>query len=132
MVPVKRPDQACLERLRQVAGENVSSFARKLGMPTGMVHRYLSGRTVPSYEFFERLATTGYDVNWILSGRKSSPAKSQALPAHTESDVFKKAVSLAEDLVKLPPQASTQAETVCKAVIKALEAPIHPAGKRKR
>ncbi len=56
-------------RLREVAGENLSEFARQLGLPQQVVHRYVVGQRKPSVEFLIRIRNVlGIDLNWLLTG----------------------------------------------------------------
>jgi transcriptional regulator with XRE-family HTH domain len=77
---MKRPDKGFLSRLQTLAGDNLSEFARKVGMPQSQVHGYVTGRNTPSYRFFARLGAMEVDLNWLILGKvtRSSVTNTQA------------------------------------------------------
>lgn len=63
-------DPDYLDRLRQIIGDNVSEFARRIGFSQVVVNNYVRGRQ-PSYVFLLRMAEMGYDLNWLLAGTRT-------------------------------------------------------------
>lgn len=69
---MRRPDKSFLKRLREIAGENVTAFARRLEMSQTQINYYVKGQRTPSYEFFHQLVTKGCSVDWLITGKDSS------------------------------------------------------------
>jgi len=62
-------DEDFLARLKDVAGRNLSDFARRLELPQRTVHNYLTGRSRPSAEFIRRIQDRmGIRAAWLIHG----------------------------------------------------------------
>jgi transcriptional regulator with XRE-family HTH domain len=61
--------EAFVKRLRTLAGDNVSEFARTVGVKQSVVHRYLQGSMRPGFGFFQRLDACNINIHWLFSGR---------------------------------------------------------------
>ena len=56
------------ERLRIIIGDNVSSFARKAGVPEGSLRQYLAG-SLPGIDKAARIASAGeVSLDWLIGG----------------------------------------------------------------
>lgn len=83
---MKREYEGFLRRLRQLAGENVSEFARNLGLKQSVVYRYLKGTMRPGYEFFHRLDGLNIDLHWLFSG-EGEPYRAAGVGRRDEKEV---------------------------------------------
>ncbi|MEZ5792509.1 MAG: S24 family peptidase [Nitratireductor sp.] len=55
-------------------GEKRREFAARIGFPDSTLANYVRGDREPSASFLKLLDAAGYDANWVLTGRPSSPA----------------------------------------------------------
>jgi len=63
-----RPGPKFQKRLKEIVGDNITEFARRVGLSQPLVHGYISGRYAPGFDFFLALSNHGVDVNWLLTG----------------------------------------------------------------
>ncbi len=87
------------------AGESPNSFAKRLGYSRAQtIYDILSGKSAPSYDFFNRFANTEYSANislkWLLTGKGNMlkndnvGCKRQIEPAHHVSENAQEGIPL--------------------------------------
>jgi len=75
-------DENFLARLKEVAGRNLSDFARRLEMPQKTVYNYLTGKSRPSAEFIQRIQDRmGVSAAWLIRGVLPKYVHSRTDPA---------------------------------------------------
>lgn len=69
------------------AGESPNSFAKRLGYSRAQtIYDILSGKSAPSYDFFNRFANTEYSANislqWLLTGKGNMLKTKRTIDPH--------------------------------------------------
>jgi len=86
-------DKAFQERLSTVVGENVSAFARRIGMSPQRLHNYVSGANKPPLAVLVKIVREcGANAHWLLTGQGSPGEPSATIAGPPE----------AADLGKIP------------------------------
>ena len=62
------------KELLEQEGLTQEAFAKKTGLSRGHLSKVLTARVAPSGAMLIKLAESGYDVTWLLSGAKSGLA----------------------------------------------------------
>lgn len=60
-----------IKLIRDELGENQSSFGARLGVSLKTQQNYEQGKRLPTFEYLQRMADMGYDVLYLLTGRRT-------------------------------------------------------------